>query len=409
MPAANAHVPRAPARVPRGVWALGIVSLLMDVSSEMIHALLPVFLVGTLGATATAVGLLEGASEAIASVTKVFSGALSDRLGNRKWLAVLGYGLAAVTKPLFAMAPSVLWVFGARATDRFGKGIRGAPRDALVADLTSAEIRGEAFGVRQTLDTIGAFVGPLLAIALMAATADAIRTVFWLATIPAVLSVATLVLFVTEPPPRATVAPRERPRFRALASSLGAPFWWLVLVAALFTLARFSEAFLVLEIADAGLGLAYVPLVLVVMNVAFAASAYPAGRLSDRIDRWGVFAIGAALLIAADLVLAFGASVATAFVGIALWGLHMGFTQGLLAALVADAAGTNNRGTAFGVFNLVTGAALLVASALAGVLWDRGGSSLTFLVGAALTAVAGAVALLLRASGKLGTSQRRGA
>jgi MFS family permease len=407
MPAAYSHEPRAPARIPRGVWALGFVSLLMDVSSEMIHALLPVFLVGTLGATATAVGLLEGVAEAIASVTKVFSGALSDRLGNRKGLAVLGYGLAALTKPLFALAPSVLWVFGARAADRFGKGIRGAPRDALIADLAPAELRGEAFGVRQTLDTIGAFLGPLLAIALMAATANAIRTVFWLATIPAVLSVATLVMFVREPRPRDSFVPRELPRFRALLGSLGPGFWWLVLVAALFTLARFSEAFLVLEIADAGLGLAYVPLVLVVMNVAFALSAYPAGWLSDRIDRWGVFAIGAALLIAADLVLAWGTTVATAFVGIALWGLHMGFTQGLLAALVADAAGAHNRGTAFGVFNLVTGAALLVASALAGVLWDHGGSSLTFLAGAGLTAAAGAVALLLRASGKLGPALRR--
>jgi MFS family permease len=262
--------------------------------------------------------------------------------------------------------------------------------------------------LRQTLDTIGAFVGPLLAIALMAATANAIRTVFWLAAIPAALSVLTLLLFVREPASQPDRAAREPPRFRALAGSLGAQFWWLVVVATLFTLARFSEAFLVLKIAEVGLGVAYVPLVLVVMNVAFALSAYPAGRLSDRIDRWGVFAIGAALLVAADLVLAFGATVATAFAGIALWGLHMGFTQGLLAALVADAAGTHNRGTAFGVFNLMTGVALLVASALAGVLWDRGGSSLTFLVGAGLTGVAGAVALLLRASGKLEMAARRG-
>lgn len=409
MPAARAHEPRVPERIPGGVWALGFVSLFMDVSSEMIHALLPVFLVGTLGATATAVGLLEGAAEAIASVTKVFSGALSDRLGNRKGLAVLGYGLAAVTKPFFALAPSTLWVFGARAADRFGKGIRGAPRDALIADLTPPAVRGESFGLRQTLDTVGAFVGPLLAIALMAATANSIRTVFWLATIPAALSVLTLALFVREPASRGVPSTRDRPRFRALAGSLGARFWWLALVAALFTLARFSEAFLVLKIAEVGLGLAYVPAVLVVMNVAYALSAYPAGRLSDRVDRWTVFAIGATLLVGADVVLAFGSTVTTAFVGIALWGLHMGFTQGLLAALVADTATADNRGTAFGVFNLVTGAALLVASVLAGVLWDRGGSSLTFLVGAALTAAAGAVALLLRASGKLSAAADRGA
>lgn len=401
MPADHAYPPRAPARIPGGVWALGFVSLFMDVSSEMIHALLPVFLVSVLGASITAVGFLEGAAEAIASMTKVFSGTLSDRLGNRKWLTVLGYGLAAATKPFFALAPSAAWVFGARAVDRIGKGIRGAPRDALIAELTPIEIRGAAFGLRQTLDTIGAFVGPLLAIALMAATANAFRTVFWLATVPAAVSVLILVLLVREPVRPAAHATRARPRIRALLASLGARFWWLVLVAALFTLARFSEAFLILKIADVGLGIAYVPAVLVVMNVAFALSAYPAGWLSDRVDRWTVFAAGAALLIAADLVLAFGATIAAVFVGIALWGLHMGFTQGVLATLVADAATETNRGTAFGVFNLVTGAALLAASVLAGVLWDRDGPMLTFLAGAALTAVAGVCAWTLRAAGKI--------
>lgn len=401
MPADHAHPPRAPARIPGGVWALGFVSLFMDVSSEMIHALLPVFLVSVLGASVTAVGLLEGTAEAIASMTKVFSGALSDRLGNRKWLTVFGYGLAAVTKPFFALAPGAAWVFGARAVDRIGKGIRGAPRDALIAELTPTEIRGSAFGLRQTLDTIGAFVGPLLAIGLMAATANAFRTVFWLATVPAAISVLILVLLVREPMRPAAHETRERPRVRALVGSLGARFWWLVLVAALFTLARFSEAFLILKIADVGLGIAYVPAVLVVMNVAFALSAYPAGWLSDRVDRWTVFATGAGLLIAADLVLAFGATIGAAFAGIALWGLHMGFTQGVLATLVADAANETNRGTAFGVFNFVTGAALLAASVLAGVLWDRDGPTLTFLAGAALTAAAGACAWTLHAAGKI--------
>ena len=185
--------------IPRGVWALGFVSLFMDVSSEMIHALLPVFLVTVLGASVTAVGLLEGTAEAIASITKVFSGTVSDWLGKRKLLTVLGYGLAAITKPLFAIAPSAGWVFAARGLDRIGKGIRGAPRDALIAELTPAPIRGAAFGLRQTLDTVGAFAGPLLAIVLMAATNDAFRTVFWLAVIPAVVSVVVLVLFVREP------------------------------------------------------------------------------------------------------------------------------------------------------------------------------------------------------------------
>jgi len=386
--------------IPRGVWALGFVSLFMDVSSEMIHALLPVFLVSVLGASITAVGLLEGAAEAIAQVTKVFSGTLSDWLGKRKALTVLGYGLAAVTKPLFALAPSAGWVFAARGIDRVGKGIRGAPRDALMAELTPAAIRGAAFGLRQTLDTVGAFAGPLIAIALMAATADSFRTVFWFAVIPAAISVVVLVLFVREPQ-RAEQQRASKPRLRKLLGTLSARFWWLVLVAALFTLARFSEAFLILKIADAGLGVAYVPAVLVVMNVAYALSAYPAGWLSDRVNRWGVFAVGAALLIAANLVLAFGTSIAVVGAGIALWGLHMGFTQGLLAALVADTARADQRGTAFGVFNFVTGLALLAASVLAGVLWDSGGPTRTFLAGAALTGAAGAVAFALYALGKI--------
>jgi MFS family permease len=378
----------------------------MDVSSEMIHALLPVFLVSVLGATVTAVGLLEGTAEAVASITKVFSGTVSDWLGKRKLLTVLGYGLAAITKPLFAIAPSAGWVFAARGIDRVGKGIRGAPRDALIAELTPAESRGAAFGLRQALDTVGGFAGPLLAIALMAATADAFRTVFWLAVLPALASVTVLVLFVREPPRARARREASRPRLAALLGTLGARFWWLVLVAGLFTLARFSEAFLILKVADVGLSVGYVPAVLVVMNVAYALSAYPAGWLSDRVNRWGVLAVGAALLIGADLVLAFGASIAVAGVGIALWGLHMGFTQGLLAALVADSARAEQRGTAFGVFNLATGVSLLAASVLAGVLWDRGGPELTFLAGAALTTAAGLVAFVLYGTGKIDGRKR---
>ena len=381
--------------MPAGVWVLGFVSLFMDISSEMIHALLPVFLVSVLGTSVAAVGLLEGTAEAIAQVTKVFSGTLSDWLGKRKLLTVLGYGLAAFTKPLFALAPSAGWVFAARGLDRVGKGIRGAPRDALIADLAPEEIRGAAFGLRQTLDTVGAFAGPLLAMALMAATADNFRVVFWLATIPAFVSVLLLVLLVREREGALSRHATAPARVFALVGTLGSRFWWLVLVATLFTLARFSEAFLILKVADVGLELAYVPAVLVVMNVAYALSAYPAGWLSDRMNRWGVFAVGAALLIAADLVLAFGGSIAAAGMGVMLWGLHMGFTQGLLAALVADTATAEQRGTAFGVFNLVTGLALLVASVLAGVLWDRGGPTVTFLAGAALTAAAGVVAFAL--------------
>lgn len=387
--------------LPAGVWALGFVSLFMDVSSEMIHALLPVFLVSVLGASVTVVGVLEGAAEAIASITKVFSGALSDRLGKRKLLTVIGYGLAALTKPVFAIAPSAGWVFAARGADRVGKGIRGAPRDALIADLAPVTARGAAFGLRQTLDTIGAFAGPLLAIALMAATSDDFRAVFWLATVPAAVSVLVLVLFVRDPPAIAATHPTQREASHAWFRGLSAAFWWLVLVATLFTLARFSEAFLILKSVDVGLSATYVPAVLVVMNIAYAVSAYPAGWLSDRMNRWGVFALGAGLLIGADLVLAFGTTIATTSVGIVLWGLHMGFTQGLLAALVSDAAPAERRGTAFGVFNFVTGIALLAASVLAGILWDRGGPMLTFLAGAALTAFAGLVAGVLHRTGKI--------
>ena len=380
--------------MPAGIWALGIVSLLMDVSSEMIHALLPVFLVGVLGASVTLVGLMEGAAEAIASMTKIVSGALSDRLGRRKPLAVAGYGLAAVTKPLFALAPSAGWVLAARFTDRVGKGIRGAPRDALVAEIAPDRVRGAAYGLRQALDTVGAFAGPLLAIALMIASGDAFRTVFWIAVIPAALSVTVLVLFVREPrrPERGRGA---RYSFRLALGSLGPAYWWLILVAALFTLARFSEAFLVLKASDAGLGAALVPLVLVVMNVAYSASAYPAGLVSDRFDRYTVLGIGGALLIAADIVLAHAGTVAGALAGVVLWGLHMGFSQGLLAALVADASEPRLRGTAFGVFNFLSGLVLLAASVVAGMLWDALGAAATFYAGAAVAAAATVSMLVL--------------
>ena len=384
--------------IPRGVWALGFVSLLMDTSSEMIHALLPVFLVSVLGASVSAVGLLEGLAEATASITKVFSGVLSDWLGKRKELVVLGYGLAALTKPLFALAPSVGWVVGARLADRVGKGIRGAPRDALLADLTPPKLRGASFGLRQMLDTVGAFAGPLLAIVTMSLTGGSFRAVFWLAVLPAVACVAVLVLFVAEP---RNVRAASAPSPLRATSELGVAYWALVVVAALFTLARFSEAFLILKIAAVGLSTSYVPLVLVLMNVAYAGCAYPAGWLSDRANRWSVVGVGAALLIGADLVLAASTRVESALVGIVLWGLHMGFTQGLFAALVADAARPEHRGTAFGVFNLVSGLALLAASALAGVLWDRAGAAATFFTGAALTAAAALVAVVLGALGLL--------
>jgi MFS family permease len=374
--------------IPGGVWALGIVSLLMDISSEMIHALLPLYLVVVLGASALTVGIIEGIAEATAQIVKIFSGALSDRLGKRKWLAAAGYGLAAVTKPVFPLAPSIGWLFAARFIDRIGKGIRGAPRDALIADISPANMRGTSFGLRQSLDTIGAFIGPLAAIGLMMLTADNFTLVFWVAVVPAFLSFAMIVFAVREPERPAELAPVRSPLSRAQISRLGVAFWIVVLLASTFTLARFSEAFLLLRAQSVGLTLALVPGMLVVMNIVYAASAWPAGALSDRLGRFGVLATGFALLIAADLVLALAGNPAAVAFGTALWGLHMGLTQGILASLVADTAPTDLRGTAFGMFNLVTGLATLAASVVAGALWDAAGPQTTFLAGAIFTALA---------------------
>jgi MFS family permease len=374
--------------VPAGVWTLGLVSMLMDISSEMIHALLPVYLVSVLGISTLAVGVIEGIAEATASIVKVFSGGLSDRLGRRKTLAALGYGLAAFTKPVFPLATSVGWFMTARFVDRIGKGIRGAPRDALVADLTPAELRGASFGLRQSLDTLGAFLGPLLAIVLMWLTADNFQAVFWIAVVPAFLSMALIVLAVSEPDRPAGLRSVEAPLSLAELQRLGTAYWWVVAVAAVFTLARFSEAFLVLRAQSVGLPVVLVPGVMVIMNIVYAASAYPAGVLSDAGGRGRVLIAGLTLLIVADLVIAVAPGIGGILAGVALWGLHMGLTQGLLAALVADTVPAELRGTAFGMFNLVSGVALLAASIVAGALWDAIGPQATFLAGAAFAAVA---------------------
>jgi MFS family permease len=376
--------------------------MFMDVSSEMIHALLPVFLVTVLGASAVTVGIIEGIGEATASISKLFSGWLSDRLGKRKMLTVVGYGLGALSKPLFAIAPTASWVLVARFSDRIGKGIRGAPRDALVGDLASPGMRGAAFGLRQSLDTVGAFAGPLLAIALMALYADDFRLVFWIAVLPGLIAVAVLVLAVHEPARTQPVDALRLPIRWSDLARLGGVFWGVVAIGAVLTLARFSEAFLILRAEGAGLPLALVPLVLVVMNVVYAASAYPAGVLSDRFDRQLMLAAGFIMLILADLALALASDIWAVFLGIGLWGLHMGMTQGLLAALVTDSAPAELRGTAFGFFNLASGVALLLASLIAGLLWEGIGASATFLAGAAFTAIGliGAFVINGRPSGR---------
>jgi MFS family permease len=375
--------------LPKGVVALGLVSLFMDLSSEMIHSLLPVFMVTVLGAGALSVGLIEGIAEATASIAKVFSGVFSDWIGRRKPLVLLGYGLAALTKPLFPLATGVGAVLTARFLDRIGKGIRGAPRDALIADITPLESRGAAYGLRQAMDTVGAFAGPILAIVLMSATHDNFRAVFWVAAVPAFICVVLIIFGVQEPESSAPHATHARtPISRANLQRLPSRFWRIVIFASVLTLARFSEAFLLLRAQNLGLSVTWVPMILIVMNVVYAASAYPFGKLSDNGNRRTLLAWGIVFLILADLVLALADNIWAAGVGAAVWGLHMGATQGLLSALVADAAPADLRGTAFGVFNLASGGALLAASIIAGSLWSFGGPAMTFYAGAAFSFIA---------------------
>ncbi len=385
------------AKLPRTVWTLGLVSLFMDSSSESIHGLLPLFLTVTLGASVATVGVIDGVGEAIASITKMFSGALSDRLGRRKPLVLVGYGLAALSKPLFPLAGSAAVVFAARIADRFGKGIRGAPRDALVADVTPAELRGRAFGLRQALDTVGAIIGPLAAIALMAALADNMRLVFAVAVVPAVIAALLVWLGVRETPSPGPRGVGARPPFRvAELRRLPGHFWHVIAITTVFTLARFSEAFLILKAHATGLPLALAPVVLVAMSVIYAAGSYPAGAWADRAPSRRVLIAGLTFLIAADLTLAVALTIAAAFAGIALWGAHMALTQGLLSKLVADHAPIELRGSAFGLFHLITGLATLAASVAAGLLWDAIGPEATFLAGAGMAGVAALMAWRMR-------------
>jgi len=374
-------------QIPSGVWVLGFVSMLMDISSEMIHSLLPMFMVTVLGTSAFTVGLIEGLAESTALIVKVFSGVLSDYLGKRKGLAVFGYALGALTKPLFAVASGTGIIITARLLDRVGKGVRGAPRDALVADITPSHVRGAAFGLRQSLDTVGAFTGPLLAVGLMLLWANDFRAVFWVAVVPGMLAVA-LLLFGVREPERHVGERRTNPIRRENLGRLGKSYWWVVAIGAVFTLARFSEAFLVLRAQQSGVSIALVPLVMVAMNLVYAGSAYPFGKLSDRMSHSTLLAMGLVVLIAADLVLASGNHWTTMLVGVALWGVHMGLTQGLLATMVADTAPADLRGTAYGFFNLMSGLSMLVASGVAGWLWDRHGAATTFYGGAIFASMA---------------------
>lgn len=391
--AASPHTPELPGKyrgLPGGVWVLGFVSLLMDISSELVHSLLPVFMTTVLGVPMMTIGIIEGVAEGAAAVTKVFSGALSDYVGKRKFLTVIGYGLSALTKPIFPLATTVGWVFGARFVDRIGKGIRGAPRDALVADLTPTRLRGAAYGLRQSLDSTGAFIGPLLAIVFMFWLADNIRAVFWISVAPAFLAVMLLVFALREPEqptPEGNAAAGNRLTLKD-AGQLPGRYWLVVILGAVFTMARFSEAFLILRAKDVGLGIGYVPAIMIVMNIVYSLFAYPAGALADRISARALLAFGLWVLVAADVVLAMAMTAWLAFAGAALWGVHMAFTQGLLAKLVADTAPAALRGTGFGIFNLVSGGALILASVIAGSLWSAFGAPATFFAGAGFAGAA---------------------
>ena len=367
-------------QIPKGIWVLGFVSMLMDISSEMIHSLLPVFMVTTLGTSVLAVGIIEGLAESTALMIKVFSGILSDYIGKRKGLAVLGYALGALTKPLFAIATSSGLILTARLLDRMGKGIRGAPRDAMVADIAPPHLRGAAFGLRQSLDTVGAFLGPLLAVGLMLLWTNDFRAVFWVSIIPGMLAVMLLFFGIKEPE-RHLSEKRINPISKQNLQRLSPAYWRVVIIGALFMLARFSEAFLVLRGLQAGIPIALTPLIMVAMNIIYAAFAYPFGKLSDRLSHNGLLALGLIILIIADIVLAQSNHWSTLLLGIALWGIHMAMTQGLLAAMVADTAPADLRGTAYGFFNLMSGLALLAASILAGFVWDQFGAASTFYTG----------------------------
>jgi MFS family permease len=380
--------------MPPGIWVLGLGSLFMDASSELVHSLLPLYMSATLGASVALIGLVEGIAEATAQIIKIFSGGLSDYLRRRKLLVVLGYGMSALTKPIFPLANSMGWVMTARFADRVGKGIRGAPRDALVADLVPPELRGAAYGLRQALDSVGAFLGPVLAVACMAWFAGDVKATLWVACIPALIAVTLLYAGIREPDTARNASVTGTRLAGTLAmlgpsawKRLGLRFWMIAMLGAVFSLARFSEAFLVLRAQSIGLPMGRVPIVMILMNLVYASAAYPAGAAADRLSKRSLLILGLAVLIAADLILARAASSGQVYLGALLWGAHMAMTQGLFSKLVADASPADLRGSAFGIFNLVGGLSLLAASALAGALWQSFGPGATFLAGAGFAAM----------------------
>jgi MFS family permease len=380
--------------IPKTIWILGFVSLLNDVSTEMIHSVLPMFLVATLGASVTIVGLIEGTAEAIGSILKVFSGALSDYIGHRKWLVFGGYALSTLLKPLYAIASSPLWVLTARLGDRIGKGIRVAPRDALMADCTDPENRGAAYGLRQSLDTVGAVIGPLAASALLFTSSQNFRLIFWTALAPAGLAVILLATGIREPKASQAKSPANPINMAALRG-LGKQYWALVLVAFVFNLGNSSDAFLLLKAQTVGISAPHIPLVLVTMNVSYAISSYPCGVLSDKLGRFDLLLSSFVLYVAVYAGFALADQPWQIWSLLVLYGFYLGLSQGNLLAFVADTIPSQLRGTAFGAINLVVGFALLPASMLAGLLWQYVSPAATFFAGSALAVLAIIVFLLL--------------
>lgn len=387
----------------RTVIALGAVSFLTDVSSEMIYPLLPVFLTVTLGASASMLGLIEGAAETTASLLKLASGWWSDRVKRRKPLIVFGYALASLVRPLVAVAQSASQVLVIRVTDRIGKGIRTSPRDALIADAVDPSIRGRAFGFHRAADHAGAFLGPIVAFALMHWWAVETRTVFWLALIPGALAVVTVVVFVKEPAGRARLAEYETVARSATAENqLPRSFWAYLGVLLLFTIGNSTDAFLLLRANQLGVPVTLVPILWATLHGVKSAASTPGGALSDRVGRVPTLVAGWTIFALVYVGFAFASAAWHAWALFIVYGLFYALTEGAERALVADIVPPGKRGTAFGWFNLSLGLGLLPASVLFGVVWDRAGAPAAFLMGGAL---AGMASILLVALSRLPDSR----
>ncbi len=376
----------------RNVWALGITSLLTDVSSEMIVPVLPLFITGVLHASVASLGVIEGVAESTASLLRLSSGWLSDRIGRRKPFLVLGYGISGVAKTAFALARTWPAVLALRFADRVGKGLRNPPRDALLADSVAPAWRGRAFGMHRALDTLGAGVGPLVAYALLARWPDGFRRIFLVSGVPAVMSLIVLGLFVRAPR-RAAGGPLRglHLEFRALPGAVKR----FLLADGIFQLGNSSMAFVMLRARDGGTPAAAVPLVYLLYNLVYAALSVPVGALSDRLGR-RPFLVAAYLLYAlAYGLLAWSGAPALVIAAMAVYGVHSALVEVSQRSLLADLVVAERRGTAYGIYHTVVGLALLPASVGAGMLWDRFGARVTFGADAALALLAGLLFVVL--------------